>query len=297
MKRIVVGFDGTDQAGDALRLGRVLSEAAGAEMIVAVVAEVDPLLSELSPLDEARLQAFETIFAAAEEELDGFSFGRRTMTGSVPGALDLIATQTGADAIVLGSTHRGKLGRVLPGSVAERLLAGAPCAVIVAPVGYRRAELGDPMRIGVAYDGGREAGIALEVAADLARAANAPLRIITVDTTSADWVSHKAPGYESALQEYFSERLEEAMERVGSGVGVEPVLASGDPAELLAEQSADLDLLVLGSRGYGPLRRVLLGGVGRKLVEISACPLALVPRGADVEHADPAAREAPARIS
>ena len=45
MKRIVVGFDGTDQAGDALRLGRVLIEAAGAEMIVSVVAEVDPLSS------------------------------------------------------------------------------------------------------------------------------------------------------------------------------------------------------------------------------------------------------------
>ena len=38
-------------------------------------------------------------------------------------------------------------------------------------------------------------------------------------------------------------------------------------------------MLVIGSRGYGPVRRVLLGGVARKLIRRAACPLVVVPRG------------------
>jgi nucleotide-binding universal stress UspA family protein len=42
----------------------------------------------------------------------------------------------------------------------------------------------------------------------------------------------------------------------------------------------EVDLLVCGSRGYGPMRRVLLGGVLRKLIRRAACPVVVVPRGA-----------------
>jgi nucleotide-binding universal stress UspA family protein len=287
MKTVIVGFDGSDQAGDALQLGRTLSQTTGAELVVAAVAEVDPLLSELNPLDRSRMQAFETVFAAAEKQLDGHDFTRRTMTGSVPGALELIATEGAADAIVVGSTHRGKLGRVLAGGVAERLLAGAPCAVFVAPVGYR--DPGRAIRVGVAYDGREEARLALDLAADLARAAGTPLQVITVDATPSDWVSHKSAGYESALHQYFAERLQEAVKGLGDDAEVEPVLETGDAIETLARQTEQLDLLVLGSRGYGPLRRVLLGGVGRRLIERAACPLALTPRGTTSQ----AARELP----
>jgi nucleotide-binding universal stress UspA family protein len=53
----------------------------------------------------------------------------------------------------------------------------------------------------------------------------------------------------------------------------------GDPAAVLAEASADrLDLLVLGSRDYGPVRSVLLGGVGHAVLRAAACPVIVVPR-------------------
>ena len=69
------------------------------------------------------------------------------------------------------------------------------------------------------------------------------------------------------------------MER--STINASSEVRSGDAADCLAEASQELDLLVLGSRGYGPLLRVMLGGVSLKAMRSSACPVAVVPRGRD----------------
>lgn len=53
-----------------------------------------------------------------------------------PETLQRTATEEHADLLVLGSSHRGAVGRVLIGSVTEQILHGAPCAVAVAPVGF-----------------------------------------------------------------------------------------------------------------------------------------------------------------
>ena len=52
-----------------------------------------------------------------------------------------------------------------------------------------------------------------------------------------------------------------------------------DPADVLIRVSEHLDLLVCGSRGYGPLRAVLLGGVSRRLTAEAQCPVIVLPRG------------------
>jgi nucleotide-binding universal stress UspA family protein len=57
-------------------------------------------------------------------------------------------------------------------------------------------------------------------------------------------------------------------------------VVEGDAAIELTEASAELDLLVLGSRGYGPIRSALLGSVSRALVPSSACPVVVLPRAA-----------------
>jgi nucleotide-binding universal stress UspA family protein len=51
--------------------------------------------------------------------------------------------------------------------------------------------------------------------------------------------------------------------------------------ELAALDDREIDLLVCGSRGYGPVRRVLLGGVSSRLIRRAACPVVVVPRCAD----------------
>lgn len=55
-----------------------------------------------------------------------------------------------------------------------------------------------------------------------------------------------------------------------------------EPAEVLLNVSRHVDLLVCGSRGYGPLRGAVLGSVSRRVANGAGCPVLVVPRG--VEH-------------
>jgi len=296
MKKLVVGFDGSDQARDALQLAEVLRASAGGEMLITVVDEVDPLLSDVRALDQTRDEFFESMFEAASAELGHSDFTRRTAADSVPAALDHIAEADEADAIVVGSTHRGKLGRVLPGSIGDRLLAGSPCAVVVAPGGYRDRERPSVALVGIGYDGQHESKAALEEAVDLARSFDATLRIITVEPTLAQLApergGHVNPGYTRALHDHFAEQLEEAVSSCRGRVDVESALKEGDPGATLADQTVELDLLVLGSRGYGPVRRVLLGGVASKVMSLAACPVVVTPKSAKHHRAESDAEDA-----
>ena len=60
----------------------------------------------------------------------------------------------------------------------------------------------------------------------------------------------------------------------------ETKLAEGDPAAVLADQGVELDLLVLGSRGYGPVRATLLGAVSAEVMRTAPCPVVVTPREA-----------------
>jgi nucleotide-binding universal stress UspA family protein len=71
---------------------------------------------------------------------------------------------------------------------------------------------------------------------------------------------------------------------------MEPLVVDGDPADVLTEQAAELGMLVVGSRGYGPLRRVLLGSVSDALLERTACPVMIVPRGVERAFGAPGLR-------
>jgi nucleotide-binding universal stress UspA family protein len=70
-----------------------------------------------------------------------------------------------------------------------------------------------------------------------------------------------------------------AVSELGDDVPVEVEAMIGDPVEILAGLTSHLDLLVCGSRGYGPLRAVLLGSVARRVAENARCPVIVVPRG------------------
>ena len=178
MRRIVVGLDASEQARDGLRLARSLAAGTGAELIVA--AAFGPVVAGPG-VDLARLQGryFTEVFGAAASELGDAGFERRELRDvSAPRGLDRIAAAENADLIVVGSSHRGDVGRVLFGSVAERLLHGAPCSVAVAPRGYAGEHLGAGI-IGVAYDGSPESRLALDGARELATLLGGGLRLIT----------------------------------------------------------------------------------------------------------------------
>jgi nucleotide-binding universal stress UspA family protein len=281
MNKIVVGYDGTAQARDALALAEALHGPLDAELVVAVVDELEPLFGDVPGQLKTRDEFFADTFDEVAGVLGGSGFTRQTGAGSAAGELDRILSESGADLVVVGSTHRGPVGRVLPGSVAERLLAGASSAVMIAPRGYADHDHPRFGLVGVGYDGGEEARGALGLAAGLARALDAGLRVITatptVEALAPGRIAKAAPAYAAALGEQLAAELDAATRDLDD-LDVDTALREGDPAAVLADQSVELDLLVVGSRRYGPLRRVLVGSVAAEIARSAACPVLVAPR-------------------
>jgi len=283
MKSLLIGIDDSREAIDALRLARLLAEKTGAGLdVVAVLPGGIPGAAFESPEEELEADEwFDRLFEVAAAEL-GMQFTPHRLIGlSPPAGLTRAARETGAPAIVIGSSCHGPIGRVLMGDVGARLASGSECPVIVAPRGYSRGRPRPLERIGVGYNGSPEAEIALDYGEGLATQLGASLVLVGVVPPIHDgWrIGHTGRGYQRLITEQIEESLIDAVER--SPVNAASEVRSGDAADCLAEASQDLDLLVLGSRGYGPLLRVMLGGVSLKAMRSSACPVVVVPRGRD----------------
>jgi nucleotide-binding universal stress UspA family protein len=283
MRKVIAGFDGSDEARDGLHLAGSLADATGAELLVATA--FGPVLAGPGlnlPAIEDRY--FAGVFERARAELGGAEFESRELRDvSAPRGLDHLAEAEGADLIVVGSSHRGAFGRVLFGSVGERLLYGAPCAVAVAPRGYAGCtHLGRGV-IGVAYDGSAESRLALEGAAELARLLGGEIRLITA-MTDVSFLELSGDGaldeYLDAMRDHYRELQDEALELVGPDVSATGVLVDAPTGRALVASAIDLDLLVMGSRGYGPIRRTLLGGVSAEVMRGAPCPVLVLPRSA-----------------
>ena len=72
--------------------------------------------------------------------------------------------------------------------------------------------------------------------------------------------------------------LRAALERLqGESLEIEAVAEEGGPAAVLLEQAADAALLVVGSRGLGAAKRLVLGSVSKEIANQARCPIAIVP--------------------
>jgi nucleotide-binding universal stress UspA family protein len=91
-----------------------------------------------------------------------------------------------------------------------------------------------------------------------------------------DWVDVEGQHRIEAERE-----LRRVVAALDDGVTVEVDAFVGDPAEVIVELSKGLDLLVCGSRGYGPARAVLLGSVSRRVTAEAQCPVIVLPRGVE----------------
>jgi nucleotide-binding universal stress UspA family protein len=292
---LIVGVDGSERSRDALALAVQLAEPGQRVMLVHVhpYGELSDLLSGddyerlVREVAESTLSAAQDTLHPATERVMKLVSNRSPAAG-----LHDLAVEKGAALIVVGSSHRSGLGRVLAGSVAESVLAGAPVPVAVAPRGL--ADSQDSIRIvGCGFDGSPEARESLAWAADMAGRRRARLEVLAVHTRMAfgGVSSAGAFGYRSAddtLRLTFEKHMRDAIASLGHGVEVSGRLLDGDPATALVGASAELDLLTLGSRGYGPVRTVLLGSVSRTLVREGACSVVVLPRGASTNPGDAA---------
>jgi nucleotide-binding universal stress UspA family protein len=276
--RLLVGFDGSDQGRDALELARVLGSQEKTTALVVTVMPYDPLPITSAELERDAAAEAEPLFEQAREDLSGFEVETRAFGGGSPsGIVTDLAEREDVDAIVIGSSHRGPIGRALLGGVGRGLLGGAPVPVAVAPRGYAAQGHGPLGTVAVAFDGTPEARRALIRARELAEAHRSKVLVLTV--VAPPVALPGVVGYTPVNPPDPQGVLEAAVGEIEAKVAVEGRELSGPPAETLAEAcESGVDLLVAGSRGYGPLTRVLLGSVTAKLIDMSPCPVLVVPR-------------------
>ena len=299
MSKIIVGVDGSDHSKDAVALAARLAQGTDAELVLACAFPYDESPSRAANTgyrDYLRDDALATLEQAAEPLGDGVAYRPMAIAEVSPAkGLQELATRESASLIVIGSSHRGAVGRVLAGTTAERLLHGAPCPVAVAPLGYRERPDAGIATIAVGYDGSSESESALSTAVALARSLGARLRVIEVlDVMLLGTPAlTSGPGYitkPEVLAERANEHLSEKVATALGDVPGESRVLTGSPEAELARESQDADLFIVGSRGYGPHRAVLLGSVSGCLVRDSGCPVIVVPRG----HGEPLAELFPA---
>ncbi len=200
-------------------------------------------------------------------------------------ALHELADWEGADLIVFGAAPVRLERRHV--SVMERMVHGAPCAVALAPAGYADSTAHPLRSIGVGFADTEEGHAAVGLARDVADRAGARVRLIAGAGLSPELLSYASgsPALPAAEAEIYAE-TKAAAERVAAellaGEGCEFDVRRGDACRVLLEASEQLDLLVLGSRAYGPIRHALLGGVSAAVMRGAHCPVLVVPRGVPV---------------
>lgn len=262
---VVVAIDPQQpgQANDAVAVAARL-----ASMLEAPLQAVHvfvPLTGEVGPQREDHERAVRTFLdeAGVTAEVTAYPGGSPART------LHRLCDLEHAACVVIGSGHLAAKGTSSLGVVAEALLHGSRVPVVVVPAGHG-SPAGPVARIGVAYGGTPESDAALERARELAEAGGGRLEVVVAEELAAGADDGTA-----------RRRLERALAAAPEAAGT---IADEDPAAALADASSGLDLLVTGSRSYGPLRVVLLGAVTRRLLELAHCPVMVVPRLPDAAH-------------
>lgn len=210
------------------------------------------------------------------------------LTGAA--AAELLRAAEGARLLVLGNRGLGGFGGLLLGSVGVTAAAHAACPVVVT----RGAVAPDgPVVVGI--DGSEVSANAVETAFGEASRRHADLVVVhawALPMRQAEAVTTgNGANHEGLLSE--GERsggalVEKALEPLRStfpDVEVSVRLSGGAPAGELVAASSDAQLVVVGSRGLGSLRGLLLGSTAHALLHHAHCPV-LVVRGAPTPPSD-----------
>jgi nucleotide-binding universal stress UspA family protein len=282
-KNIVIAVDAKQRTRDALALGHRLADATAAPAVLVTVFPYFPLDDADSPeLVSLRGDARDTLLELAGAE--GLEVADAEVIAGNFAARELqrVTERPDTGIIVVGSTTRGPVGRLLIGGVGERLLAGGACPVAVAPRGYGDRPGAGLQCIGVGLDGSQEARLALDAAVALAQTCRARIRVITVFQRLAfgGGTITALPGASAndVMRNELRSIHDEAIAGIPGNVETESRFVDGSAGDDLVTQGEDVDLLVVGSRGYGPLGAVLLGSASTALARRASCPIIVMAR-------------------
>ncbi len=273
---VVVGVDGRPGGHDAVALARQLASADARVALANIYGPVDgPPGGTAAQLPEELAAATELLEHERERSWPTADTVH-VCSESVGKALHQVAERREADLLVVGSSRHGFAGKVFLGDDTRAAFNGSPCAIAIAPHGYA---LGDRRLdvIGVGYDAEPESELALAAARELAQRTGA-----TIDAT---WViTHEDVGLAANLPADWpsatTELVKRAQAQLDAMEGIDGHAVYGGPREELTRLAGRADLLIVGSRGYGPLARVFHGSVSSYLQRHAGSALLVLARDA-----------------
>lgn len=287
ISRFAVGIDLSPSSTDAAVLAAAIAAADADVLLIAIEPDLAFLIP---PADQPRVRR-ET------EQLLG-----HVRSAHVPGAqltvandlsiakgLRRIAGERHRQLLIVGSSRGAQPGEVAIGRKTRQLLDHLPCALAIAArdladqPGFRLS------RIGVGFDGGPESRAALATAAGIAASSGAELvlRGVVDDRIPAlGWPDLWLASVRQIWGEVIDGEVRALHQRIGEltadlDVTVATEVKRGRPATSLSELAGEVQLLVIGSRRWGPMAHLLLGGTGEALVRGAGCSLLIVPRSAE----------------
>ncbi len=299
MLRIVLGFDASPDAQAAVDFLRALPLAGRASVLVVTIGEVPdashrgyvvvPGIQELlRQVREEELREAEATARLACHQLEqaGIEAAARGEVGKAGAVLLRVAREAAADLVVVGAKGVSAVEQLLIGSVAEAVLSGSSCPVLVVRPG------GPLRRVLVAVDGSPSCEAAVDFIAGrrlpqpegvditvLSVARGERLRLPLIDE---EWLARLLPGQEAqaeaeaAAAKAVAERARQRF--AGAGFPVAVRVEAGRPAERILAVAGEVgaDLTVLGRRGLTGVRELMLGSVSREVVNRSLCSVLVV---------------------
>ncbi|MFZ1163257.1 universal stress protein [Mycobacterium sp.] len=188
------------------------------------------------------------------------------------------------EVLVLGSASDGKLGQLVVGSTADRLLHSSPVPLAVAPRGYRGSKSGVLTRITAGYPGTPETLHVVERVAALAEQLSVPMRVVTFAVRGRTMYPPEVGlSTEDSILEQLATHARETLAQlktdgvIGKDVTLQVVTGNGWGDTLDAADWQDGDLLAIGTSPVGGIARVFIGSRGSKILRHSPVPVLVLP--------------------
>ena len=285
--KLLIGVDGSPQGLSGARLVATLPLSASDEVIVASVIDRPYLIGAWGYVatdltgrlyDEAWNAAQVNAREATEEAASVLAVlpcpvRRMIREGHPVAILPAIVKELDADLLVVGPHGLGRLDSILLGSVSQSLLQSMPTSILVS-----REPVRVPERILLAFDGSPHSLAAVRL---LARFPLPPKAQIDVLTSTGVRAGRLAPSgateprdLDVLADQHAAEVIRQAVDVLGAaGRTATPRVRHGDPKReiLAAAHELESDLIVVGARGIGGFRGMILGSVSRAVSKAAQC--------------------------
>jgi nucleotide-binding universal stress UspA family protein len=285
--RVMLATDGSAHAIAATEWLKNSPLPASAELVVATVAERPTVMLEVGAAETERAATDRACRAAedARERLHGRwpAAAVRVLHGDPREEIPALAEQWSAHLVVIGARGLGAVKRLVLGSVSTAVVHAVHCAVLV----VKDRHAGPIDTILVAVDGSPDSLAAARFVGEL----DAVPRVRLLAVVEPPYVPRSAPGVvvpalRAAASELVAERRAEE-ERVLGQVAIDlgakagsvtTAVVVGRPGEEIvsAANEPEVGLAVVGARGFGAIKRALLGSISEHVLHEAECPVLVV---------------------